>query len=260
MRKTALILALFASFAPSLLAQTVDEIIQKHIAASGGLDALKSKTSMRLTASFEMQGAPLQMTLIRKRPNMQRSDVTFQGSSVIDAFDGVTRWKVNPFMGVTEPNKGTPEETAETAEEADFDGPFVDSASKGYKIELVGKEMVDGKEAYHLKITSRSGREADAYIDPETYQEVRLVRKAQTEMGEQTIDLRSSDYRMVDGVAVAHSMQMTAGPMDMNIKVDKVEWNVDLPDSLFKMPAPTPAPAAQAPAPTPTPPTPAPQP
>ena len=250
MRKTALIVALFISFLPSVLAQTVDEIVQKHIAASGGLEAMKSKNSMRMTASFEMQGTPLQMTLVRKRPNLQRSDVSFQDSSIIDAFDGVTRWKVNPFLGMSQPTKATPEETAESADTADFDGPLVDSASKGCKVELVGKEMVDGKEAYKLKVTSASGQTQDTYIDAATYHLARTVRTAQTEMGPQAIDVKSSDYRMVDGVAVAHSTQITVGPMDLNMTVDKVEWNVDLPDTLFKMPEPAPAPT----------PTPAPQP
>ena len=258
MRGTALIFALFAWSIPSVLAQTVDEIIEKHIEAEGGVEALKSKNSMRLTASFEMQGTLGTMTIFRKRPNMLRNDVTIQGSSMVDSFDGVTRWKVNPFIGITTPVKGTPEEIVQAADQADFDGPFVDAASKGYKIELVGKEMVDDKEAYHLKLTSRSGREQDVYIDVTSYHEMRRIRKSQTEMGEETTDLRSSDYRVVDGVAVAHSVRVT-GPMDINITVEKIEWNVDLPDSLFRMPEPEPPPEAEPPAPTPAP-TPAPQP
>jgi outer membrane lipoprotein-sorting protein len=254
MRKIVLTFALL--FSPVLFAQTVDEIVQKSIEADGGLAALKSKTSIRMTGTFDMQGMTLPVTIIRKRPNLQRTEVSVQDGSVIDAFDGVTRWKVNPFIGVSEPTKATPEETAESLSE-DYDGPLVDYKEKGNKIELLGKDTVDGQEAYKLKIVSANGREQEMYIDTTTYHPVRVVRKAETEQGEQVIDVRSSDFRTIDGVAVPYSITMLIGPMELKMTIDKVEFNIDAPDSLFKMPAPpapepTPTPA-QPPQPTPTP-------
>ena len=58
----------------------------------------------------------------------------------------------------------------------------------------------------------------------------------------------------VASAVVGHDKEMAvANQARKREAVDKVEWNVDLPDSLFKMPEPAPAPAAPTPAPTPTP-------
>jgi outer membrane lipoprotein-sorting protein len=241
MRKTLLTVWLLAVFvAPSVLAQTADEIVQKNIEARGGLQALKSKNSLRMTGTFEVQGMPMELTVLQKRPNLMRTEVAFQGMTVVDAFDGTTRWKVEPYKGVNDPTKATPDETAESAEQADFDGVLVDYRQKGATLELAGKETVDGKEAYKLKVRSKSGREQEMYFDAETYQMVKMTGEGQTEQGSQMIETRTSDHRTVDGVSVPHSIEIRIGDMPLSMTISKVEWDVDLPNSLFQMPS-TPA-------------------
>ena len=54
LRKLVVILPLFA-VAPCLRAQTVDEIVQKNLQASGGVEALKAKNSIRMTGTLKVQ-------------------------------------------------------------------------------------------------------------------------------------------------------------------------------------------------------------
>ena len=240
MRKGFAAVAFLFFLAGCLYAQTADEIIQKHIQAKGGLEAIKSKTSLRASGTLDVMGMSLPLTVMTKRPNLQRTEVPIGNDSVIDAFDGKTRWKLNPAMGITTPSPASPEETAAASETVDFDGALIGYKEKGSTVELVGKEMLGAQEAYKLKLKASSGREQEIYIDAASYHQVRVVAKTATPEGEQMVDSRASDYRMIDGIAVAHVIEVTVGPTDMKMTFDKVEWNVDLPDSLFVMPLPTP--------------------
>jgi outer membrane lipoprotein-sorting protein len=239
MRKTLLIVSLLAFLVPAVFAQTLDEIVQKNIEARGGLEALKSKDSMRMTGTFEVQGMVMDLTVLQKRPNLTRTEVAVQGMTVIDAFDGTTRWKVEPYKGVNEPTRATPQETAEIMEDSDFDGVLVDYRQKGNTIELAGKETLNGVEVFKLKVTTKSGREQEVYIDTTTYHQVKMTGEGQTEQGPQMIETLTSDFRTVEGVTVPHSVEIRIGEMPLSMSISKVEFNIDLPDSLFQMPTPS---------------------
>ena len=62
-----------------------------------------------------------------------------------------------PFLGSDEPKELVAEDLKDIEEQADIDGPLVDYKTKGNIIEFVGKEAVEGKEAYHLKLTLKNG-------------------------------------------------------------------------------------------------------
>ena len=240
MRKLFAGIAFLSFLAGSLYAQTADEIIQKHIRAKGGLEAIKSKTSLRASGTLDVMGMSLPLTVMSKRPNLQRTEVPIGDASVIDVFDGTTRWKLNPAMGITTPSQASPEETTAAKETVDFDGALIGYKEKGSTVELLGKETVGAQECFKLKLKASNGREQDIYIDAASYHQVRVVAKTVTPEGEQPVDSRASDYRMIDGIAVAHVIEMTIGQTEMKMTFDKIEWNVDLPDSLFVMPVPTP--------------------
>jgi len=236
-RKLVLILVLFAA-SPYIFTQTVDEIVQKNLQASGGVDALKSKNSVRLTGTLKVQGMELPMTIYRKRPGMLRTDVTVEAASMVDAFDGTQRWKILPFGGNKAAEKATPEETADMKEQSDFDPQLLDYKTRGRQLELSGKESVDGKEVYKLKMTLASGATQDLFVDAATFLIVKQLGRVHTPQGEQPIQTMLSDHRMVDGISLPFRIQTKVGDTtEVEILVQKVEWNVDIPDSLFKMPA-----------------------
>lgn len=48
---------------------------------------------------------------------------------------------------------------------ADMDGPFVDSARKGYKLELAADEELDGTPVHVVKVTNKRGKVETYYVD-----------------------------------------------------------------------------------------------
>jgi outer membrane lipoprotein-sorting protein len=239
MRKSLFALALVASFvaaAGSAAAQTVDDVIAKHHQARGG-DKWKSIQSMRVTARIVTQGIELPMTMVTKRPNLMRQDMSFQGVSIVQAFDGTKAWGINPMMGSTDPQE-IPGPTADALrDQADFDGALVDYKAKGSTVELVGIEDLDGKKVHHLKLTNKNKQVQHYYLDSTTGLESKVVVEADMGAGPMTVETLLSDYQTINGIAVPMSIRQNAPTGQVVITVDKVEFDVAVDDSLFKMPA-----------------------
>jgi hypothetical protein len=169
-----------------------------------------------------------------------RLDMTVQGSVGTQAFDGTTGWVLMPFAGVSEPDIMPPEVVAEARAQADFDGPLVDYAAKGHRVELVGSEPVDGKDAFKLKVTLKSGGIRHIYLDAQTYLEVKSEGTRQIGAGVTVeSDARASDYRKVDGLMVPFALEtgVRDSPQRQKMTVAKVELNVPIDDGRFRPPA-----------------------
>ena len=238
MRKSLFALTLVAFFvgaAGSAAAQTLDDVIAKHHQAKGG-DKWKAIQSMRITARIVTQGIELPMTMVTKRPNLMRQDMTFQGVSIVQAFDGTQAWGINPMMGSSDPQE-IPGPTADALrDQADFDGALVDYKAKGSVVELVGIEDLDGKKVHHLKLTNKNKQVQHYYLDATTGLESKVVVEADMGAGPMTIETILSDYQTIDGIAVPMSIRQNAPTGQVAITVDKVEFDVALDDALFKLP------------------------
>ena len=236
-------------------AQTVDEIIAKNIEARGGLEKMKAVQSIRLTGKMMMgPGMEAPMTLEIKRPKNLRMEFTFQGMTGVQAYDGKSGWSISPFQGKKDPEPMSSDDTKEAEEEADIDGPLVDYKTKGHTVELVGKEKIEGSDAYKLKVTLKGGTVRYQYIDADSFLEIKTESKRTVRGSEMEFESTIGDYKEVGGLMIPHSIQSSAKgrPEKQNIVVEKVELNPKLDDARFKMPE-APKAAATAPAATPAP-------
>ena len=68
-------------------APTVDELVQKNIAARGGLEKLRAIKSLRMTGKLHSDGIDIPLVIQIKRPAMARGDATLQGQRFVIAFD-----------------------------------------------------------------------------------------------------------------------------------------------------------------------------
>jgi outer membrane lipoprotein-sorting protein len=240
-QRSAFFLALTASVALVAQQPTLDQVVAKHIEARGGLAKIKAVKSMRMTG--KMTGAPVEIGIKMefKRPKAFRSDVTVQGQEIISAFDGKSGWSVNPFGGYGGNKSAEPmtaEQLKETEDQADMDGPLVDTATKGHKVEYLGKESIDGSDAHKLKVTLKSGNVQTIFLDSDSYLEIKTLAKRNIRGQEVESETVSGDYKEVGGLMIAHSLEIgTKGaPQRQKIQIDKVEFDVPMDDMRFKMP------------------------
>ncbi len=240
LRKSLWLLALGLLLAPIAHAQTVDDILAKHYEAQGGLDKLKALNSRRVTGTMGIgPGMEAPFTMENKRPGKRRIEFTIQGMTGVQAFDGEKAWSVMPFMGKKDPEVASDEDNAKEKDDADFDGALVDYKAKGHTVELVGKEAVEGADAFKLKVTKKNGDVEFHYLDAETYLLVKEEGKVKRRGTEMETEMLFSDYKDVDGMMVPFSMEQGAKGMPQRQKMTftKIELNVPLDDSRFVMPA-----------------------
>src|SRR5215218_997950 len=155
-----LLLAVGASIAAIATAQeakqmTVDQLVAKNVEAKGGAEALHALQSVKLTGKMLVKEGQLEFgySQTKKRPGAVRTEMTLQGMTIVQAFDGKEGWKISPFQGRKDPEKMSADDTKSLIEEAELDGPLVDWKEKGSTIEYLGTEDVDGTQAHKLKVT-----------------------------------------------------------------------------------------------------------
>src|ERR1041385_859228 len=105
-------------------AQTVDEVIAKHIEAMGGSAKLNTLKTIKMTSNMDMMGMKLPITTTVVDKKASRTEVVFQGMTQVMVSDGETGWIVSPFQGKTEPEKANEEMMKQAKEERDITGPL----------------------------------------------------------------------------------------------------------------------------------------
>jgi outer membrane lipoprotein-sorting protein len=233
-RAAALLLMAASSPAQTL---TVDEIVAKNLAARGGAEKLRSINTVKITGTVTAQGMELPMTSWAKRPNRIRRDTKFQDQNIVVAFDGTTVWGVNPMTGSTAPQQIAGPTADLTREEASFDPLFLTYKERGHVVEFVGTESLEGTQAHHLRVTKKNGHVEHHYLNAETGLEMRTVSTVEQSGMKAEVTTELGDYQSVDGMQVAFTMKQSMnGNLMVQVKLQKVEFNVPIEEDFFRMP------------------------
>ena len=161
------------------------------------------------------------------------------------AFDGKETWGDN-FITM-EAEKNEPESTKNMIRDArDFPHPLLNYKENGYKVELLGKAMLDDQEYYKLKLNKNAqvvdNQELEDiiyyYFNVENY----LIEVIESEIhkgklsGRITKD-RFSHYKKVDHLQYPFSITRTIeGLNSTEISIVSIELNPDVKDSDFTFP------------------------
>jgi hypothetical protein len=230
-------LAIGAAIPATLAAQTLDEIVAKHLAVRGsGIAAVES---LRMTGKARGPGGR-EALLVReaKRPGRIRLEFTAQGLTGVYACDGERGWQVSPFDGELSPRPMSPEGVHLAMEQSDIGGPLVDWKAKGYRVDLVGRVSLAGREAWKLKVTLRNGDVRHLYLDTESY--LHVLTEATREVDGRRVEMQTTfgDYRRTDGILFPHAIEVgvKGRPGRLSIVVGEVEVNPRLDDARFRAP------------------------
>jgi hypothetical protein len=239
------------------------QIIERNVAARGGLSAWHAVQSMSWSGKLDAGGgneprlkipgqpapAPLAQTpaaqpqlpfvLHMKRMRKQRLELEFNGQTALQIYDGAQGWKVRPFLNRHEVETFTKEELDGAANQADLDGFLIDSAAKGTKVELVNVERVEGSEAYKLKLTLKNNHVLHVWVDAHSFLEVKIEGAPRRLDGRyHQVDVFLRDYRSVGGLKIPHLLEtrVQGVPRSEKIQVEKVTVNAPLAEALFARP------------------------
>jgi hypothetical protein len=289
----AAILALAISLAAADAPQTgaglsAAAIVDRNVAARGGLQAWRTVQTMSFAGKMGAGGnqratvpvpmptgtignkeivpprpvdeVQLPFVMEMKRPRMQRMELQFNGQTAIQVYDGSNGWKLRPFLNRRVAEPYTAEEIKTASRQADLDGPLVDYAAKGTKVELVGKETVEDRDTYKLKLTLKDGTLMHVWIDAQTFLETKIEGQPRRLDGVyHSVEIYFRDYRLVNGLQIPFLMETRVLPVahaagspfrDTPVPpekaiIDKVVINPPLDASLFSKPAAGAAPNAK---------------
>lgn len=259
------------SSAPATL--TAAQIVDKNVAARGGLQAWRAvhalsyrgkmgaggnqRASLAVPTSHsqelgtlpQRQAEEVQLPFLMemKRPRKVRVELQFKGQTAVQVYDGTNGWKLRPFLNRDEVEPYSAVEMKKASTQEDLDGPLVDYAAKGSRVELDGQEKVEGHDTYKLKVTQKSGHTLHVWVDAETFLEAKIEGQPRGLDGtDHPVEVYYRDYRMVDGLRIPFVMETRVLRVAINslglrdtpvppekIVIDKVEVNPKLEDNLF---------------------------
>lgn len=233
-----LALPLFAGVAA---AQSADDIIEKHLAALGGREALGKLTSRHATGTVTIssQAGDLSGSIetFAKVPNktrvLMKLDLSAMGGGEVvveQLFDGTSGYTLNSMQGDSEIT-GT---QLDNMRNGAFPTAMLRYKEAGTKIELLPREKVAGKDAIVLLVTPKTGSVSRLFLDPETYLTIRTVAKiAAPQVGEIEQTNEVSDYRTMDGVKVPFRLSNSNPLQTLTVVLKSVEHNVPIDDAMF---------------------------
>ena len=220
---------------------SVTQIVDKHVAARGGLQAWRTvqtlsvsgkleagsgdsaarsaklaqegvgasgKRAQRAAAAEASKATEAQQVLLpfrleMKRPHKSRMELDFGGKTAVQVYDGQQGWKLRPFLNRDDVEPFTAEEAKGEAAKADLEGPLLDYAAKGTQVALDGVEQVDGHKAYKLKLTLKNGEVQHIWIDAQNFLDVKVEGVPRRLDGKmRNVFTYQRDFRSVQGLMV----------------------------------------------------------
>lgn len=247
MSKTLGLAALLLAAAAAAPAQTVDEIVASNVAARGGAAAWRAVQSLKCAGSMDIgKGMQVPFRLEQKRPRRMRLEFDFAGTTVVQTYDGSGGWTLAPYLGHGEAEPLTPDELAAAAGQAELDGPLLDYAAKGHRIELAGRESLDGREAFKLRLTLKGGALRTLYVDAQTGLETQVETTRSLRGQPKLLRTRFGDYRTVAGLRLPHLLEsrLEGAPYSHKLLITSVELNAPIAEARFGKPDAPAAPKA----------------
>jgi len=214
-------------------AQSLDEIVKKYTEANK-LDHVANLKTIKITANMSMMGMEMPMVLWMKNPNKIKSVTTFNGQDMIQVFDGEKGYVVSPMTGSTDPVEMTPDQVKQTLRSSMFQNYMANYLKNG-QLALDGEDKVNDKPAYKIKATVEGGTVINMFIDKSSYFLVKTSTTTSQNGMTVTLDSYPTDYTETSGVMIPMKTSTSAQGMDILINFTKVEVDVPMEDSIFKI-------------------------
>ncbi len=220
---------------------TLDDIIARNTEAMGGRVAIEGVKTIAVELHIVDPGFEVDGTYQAARPNRMRIDVKADGKRVfVEAFDGKRGWQWN---GKGEAVDASPKAAEALRRGVELPGKLYglhELAGRGHKVELAGREKIEGVAYYALKVTMNDGFAATYYVDPITWLITRRrdVRPLHVDIDPTptTIEQRSSDFRKVNGIPFAfhnEEVDLETGKVLEMTTVKEIRVNPPIDESIF---------------------------
>jgi hypothetical protein len=185
---------------------SVDDVIERNTTAMGGRQAIEAVHSVAIDLHIVDPDFAVDGSYRAARPGKMRIDVKAEGRHVFtEAFDGHRgwQWKGEGTATIEKSAKAT----AALRHGVELPGHLYglhELRQRGHRIDLIGREKINGVDYYALRLTLNDGYVTTLYVDPKSWlithrRDVRALH-VDIDPTPTTIDQRMSDFRQVAGV------------------------------------------------------------
>lgn len=209
--------------------QTADEIIQKHIAATGGADNWKKITSIKKICTRNMRGMETPVTITILKGKGYKNEFTVNGMTGYTIITDKAGWNYNPLRGQQTAEK-IPDEAIKQAQDLlDIEGPLIDYKTKNNKITYLGTDDVEGTECHKLKVIFQSGKEETIFIDASDFSLMRTTFKTNANGKEQLQTATYGNYQKLPE-GIIYPMSVDGGG---SLTIKSIEINKPVDENIF---------------------------
>ena len=127
----------------------------------------------------------------------------------------------------------------QSASRLDFRGQFLNYKANGYTATLLGKEQLNGKDNYKIKLSKSGEVDLVFYIDATNYYINKLVTAVKANGSDLTSETVFSDYKKTpDGFVFPYTTTITSGAAPGEIKsvITKLVPNQTIDPKIFQKP------------------------
>jgi hypothetical protein len=236
MKKRLFFLSFFCVIVSGVIAQelTLEQILEKYYKA-GKFDKLSKVNTIIMTGSIVQQDL-MPVKIFRVRPDKYMMEFDVADMTAYQVYDGQTAWMTAPWTGNAAPQVMPAERTTDLKNRSDMDGVLVNWKEKGHALELAGKDTVNGLSVYKIKVTRKDGGIEYQFIDGSGFLLQKRLSYRKAGGKELTVENFYHDYREVEGIPFAFTLETNNAGRVNEIQFESVEINKPVDLKIFAMP------------------------
>lgn len=213
---------------------TIDQILDKYVAALGGKAAIEKVTTRVLKGSrIGADGVLVPEEVYEKMPGKMLVITTYPELILNTASNGSEVWNRDSKGEI---GKMSAEDTEQFKRETQLLQPI--KLKEIYKeMSVVGTDKINDKEVYIVRALTQSGGRERLYFDKQTGLLARRFTASQTVIGIYPFQVDYSDYKAFDGVQVPTMIQWAIAGRTWGRKITEVKQNTAIEDAKFNPPA-----------------------
>ena len=200
------------------------EIIDRHIKAIGGREAVLSHSSSRATGTFGVPAAGINgsVEVLAAKPNRMLMRITIPGlGEMFEGFDGTHAWSISPMTGAAV-------HQGKQLEERRFDSDYygeLKSPERYESITTVEKTTLEGRSVFKVRLVRKGGGEDIEFYDVQTGLKAGSTNTRETPMGTITATTIESDYKKFGNLLIPTTIKQSGMGVEQVMTITTVEFD-----------------------------------
>jgi hypothetical protein len=209
-------------------------ILDKHVAAIGGRDAVLAHKSTHVLGTLAMPSTGLTgaLEIYGAHPNKTLLKISLGGvGEVLEGFDGTHGWSLSPMTG---PMLLEGKQLDEKRFDSEFYGELR-SAARYSSVTTLEQLDFEGRPCYKVRLVRKSGGEDIEFYDVATGLKAGSITTRETQMGTVKGTTIESEYRKFGNLLQPTKVVSHIGGLDQVITISSIEYD-RVPPSMFDLP------------------------